>query len=231
VTPFFSGQLWAAQGYAVIFPSCPIGRGFNSDIPDELSKAAVAAVDAAADRGWVDPARVGIIGQSFGGYSTAAVLSRRSDRFRAGVAVSGTYDEELAWGSRRYADGFVDADNTPFTIETLAYVEKAQVGLGSPPWVDPEAYRRNSPFYQAGAIKSPLLIFHGDLDLGPTSLQQGERFYAALRRTGNAAELVRYWGQGHAQRDPWAVRDEWRRAQAWFGRYVRDATPAPAGGM
>jgi dipeptidyl aminopeptidase/acylaminoacyl peptidase len=219
-TPVFDGQLWAAQGYAVIYPSTPIVRGADNDVAARLAEAATAAVDAASAEGWVDLERVGIIGHSFGGYSTAAVLSRRSDRFNAGVAMSGVFDYAVGWGARAPSESMVDANGHGFTQETRVYVERGQAGLQVPPWMAPDAYVRVSPFYDAPKIRTPLLLTVGDFDLGITQLQQSERFYAALQRAGSPAVLVRYWGEGHTQTDPGAVRDQWTRFNAWFGRYL-----------
>jgi acetyl esterase/lipase len=221
-TPVFDGQLWAARGYAVIYPSTPIRPGAENDVPAALADAAVAAVDAAAASGWVDPGRVGLIGHSFGGYSTAAVLARRSDRFRAAIAMSGIYDFTEAWGARAPSDSLIETNGHGDLSETKVFVENGQIGLTAPPWTKPEAYRRSSPFYDVAHITTPLMLTVGDLDLGPTQLQQAERFYSALHRTGNPSVLVRYWGEGHAQFDVGAVRDQWARFTAWFDHYLRD---------
>jgi dipeptidyl aminopeptidase/acylaminoacyl peptidase len=226
-TPVFDGQLWAAQGYAVIYPSAPIGRGANTDVPGALAEAAVAAVDAAAKAGWVDPDRVAIAGHSFGGFATAAVLARRSDRFRAGVALSGIYDFATGWGSRSPSDVLVDAKDGGFTFEMLNFVEQGQIGLEAPPWRAVDAYVRSSPLYNVEQIRTPLLLTVGDLDVSVSDLLQSERFYAALRRTGNPAVLVRYWGEGHVRSDPGGARDEWRRLAAWFAHYLKAAGAAP----
>lgn len=220
-TLIFNGQLWAAQGYAVIYPSTPLGRASESDVPQALADSAVAAVDAAVAEGWVDPDRAGIIGFSFGGYSTAAVLAARSDRFKAGVAMSGIYDAAASWGARDLWQTLVDEDDHDFFAETRSTIEDAQLGLQAPPWRAPGAYMRSSPFYRVSDIRTPLLLMVGDLDLGRTSLQQMERFYAALVREGNPAVAVRYWGQGHTQYDPGVVQDQWRRACAWFAHYLK----------
>jgi acetyl esterase/lipase len=216
----YEGQLWAARGYAVIYPSSPVPPGLDSDIMGALADEAVAAVDAAAAHGWVDPERVGIIGHSFGGFSTAAVLTRRSDRFRAGIAMSGLYDAAAAWGARFPSDSLVDEDSYSFALETKGYGEGGQLSLMRPPWEIPDRYRAVSPLYFAGDIKSPLMLTVGDLDIGATSLQQSERMYAALRRTGNPAVMIRYWGEGHTQSDPSAVADQWTRFTAWFDHYL-----------
>ncbi|MEW5687665.1 MAG: prolyl oligopeptidase family serine peptidase [Pseudomonadota bacterium] len=231
-TPLYSAQLWAARGYAVLYPSTPLKAGADADVPNDLAVAAVAAVDAAAAQGWTDPTRVGLIGQSFGGFSTAAVLAKRPDRFRAGVAVSGPYDFLSGWGSRDPIESLVDVDGYAFVVETRAFVEHGQIALRDPPYVRPTEYIRASPFFLAPQIKRPLLLMAGDLDLGSTSLAQTERMYAALRRSGSPAAMVRYWGQQHVQTDPGAIRDQWARATAWFDRYVRDlevpsGDPAP----
>jgi dipeptidyl aminopeptidase/acylaminoacyl peptidase len=218
--PVFAAQLWAARGYAVIYPSTPAPAGADADVADALAQAAVAAVDQAAAAGWVDPARVGVIGHSFGGFSAAAVLSRRSDRFAAGVAMSGDYDYAAAWALRGPWEWMQDDDNQTFRESTVGLVEAGQIGLRAPPFATPELYRRASPFYAAPEIHSPLLLTVGDLEAGATGLAQAERFYAALKRSGNPAVLARYWGQGHVQDAPWASRDQWERFNAWFDRYL-----------
>lgn len=218
--PVFSAQLWAARGYAVIYPSTPAPAAADADVADALSEAAVAAVDRAAAAGWIDPGRVGVIGHSFGGFSAAAVLSRRSDRFAAGVAMSGDYDFAAAWALRGPWEWMQDEESHAFRESTVGLVEAGQIALWAPPFAAPEPYRRASPFYAAPHIRSPLMLTVGDLEMGATGLVQAERFYAALKRSGNPAVLVRYWGQGHVQDAPWASRDQWERFNTWFDRYL-----------
>jgi dipeptidyl aminopeptidase/acylaminoacyl peptidase len=224
-TPLFAGQLWAARGYAVIYPSTPLPAGADADIPAILAAQTEAAVAAAAARRWIDPGRVGLIGHSFGGYSVAAVLSR-SSRFRAGVGLSGPYDFVSAWGARQPLEALTDADGYGFVEETAGFVEAGQIALKAPPYAAPEAYLRNSPLFAAPSISAPLLLMAGDLDQGAAGLTQAERLYAALRRAGRPAAMVRYWGQDHVQDDPWAVRDQWARATAWFDRYLAPCAKA-----
>ncbi|WP_372784598.1 alpha/beta hydrolase family protein [Phenylobacterium sp.] len=220
-TPVFSGQLWAARGYAVLYPSLPFQAASGSDVSETLALETLAAIDAAVDQGLVDRDRVGIIGHSFGGFTTAAVLSKRPDRFRAGIAMSGAFDFSASWAERGLADELIDPGNYAFALETRGYVEHGQIGLGGPPWAAPGIYDRASPFFAVAQLKTPLLLTAGDLDLGSTSLLQSERMYAALRRNGNPAVLVRYWGQGHLQYEPAVVRDQWQRFGTWFDHYLK----------
>lgn len=225
-TPLVSGQLWAARGYAVIYPSTPLPAGAEADIPAILAAQTEAATAAAAARGWIDPGRVGLIGHSFGGYSVAAVLSR-SPRFAAGVALSGPYDFVAAWGARQPLEALTDVDGYGFVEETVGFVEAGQIALQAPPYAALEAYRRNSPLFAASTLTAPLLLMAGDLDQGAAGLSQAERLYAALTRAGRPAAMVRYWGQDHVQDDPWAVRDQWGRATAWFDRHLAPCAEAP----
>src|SRR3546814_6844438 len=48
-------------------------------------------VYAAANAGYIDTERLAISGQSYGGYSTASIVSQ-TNLFRAGIPVNGTYD-------------------------------------------------------------------------------------------------------------------------------------------
>lgn len=227
-TAVFSGQLWSAQGYAVIYPSTPLPAARDGDVAQALADATVAAVDAAAARGWIDPQRVGLIGHSFGGFSVAAILSRQSDRFRAAVAMSGPYDFAAGWGARRPLERMTDADDWTGSEETRGTVEEGQIGLGVPPFVDGARYLGASPLYAADRIRTPLLLTAGDFDHGGAGLEQAERLYAALVRAGNPAVMVRYWGQDHVQDDPWAVRDQWRRFTGWFANYLGPDTLSAA---
>jgi acetyl esterase/lipase len=216
--PVLSAQLLAAAGYVVILPSTPLGMGADSDVMQQLADTVVAAVDALAARGIVDPARVGVMGQSFGGFSTAAILSRRSDRFAAGISLAGVYDFAGGYGLRSMTD-MLGPDESVVPMETLL-IESGQIHLNRPFWEAPEAYMRNSPIYHVATINSPLLLLHGDLDMSITGLVGAERLYNALQRAGKPAALVRYWGESHVVGSAPAMRDQWQRITTWFGRYL-----------
>lgn len=63
-------QLLAARGYAVLLPSMPLQpEGKASDPYLELTKGVLPAVDKAIELGIADPERLGVMGQSHGGYA------------------------------------------------------------------------------------------------------------------------------------------------------------------
>jgi dipeptidyl aminopeptidase/acylaminoacyl peptidase len=76
-------------------------------------------------QGWVDPAKVGCMGWSQGGY-ISAFLTTSSDRFAA-ISVGA--------GISNWATYYYNTDITPFTIQYL----------GKDPIADPEIYHKTSP--------------------------------------------------------------------------------------
>ena len=93
-----SPLLLLTQGYAVFDgPTMPIvgpGETANDTYVEQLVASAQAAVDYVVEAGYVDRARIGVGGHSYGGFMTANLLAH-SDIFRAGVARSGAYNRSL----------------------------------------------------------------------------------------------------------------------------------------
>ena len=121
--------------------------------------------------GFVDPARVGVYGWSYGGYMTLYCLLNAPELFRAGVAGAPVTD----W-------------NNYDTIYTERYM-----GL---PAENAEGYRRSSPVHQAGALKGELLLVHNFED-DNVLLQNTIQMAAALQRAGKRFSLMIYPDKGH----------------------------------
>src|SRR2546430_13392183 len=80
------GILLAAHGYAVLFPSMPRQpRGVANDVYMELTKGVLPAIDKVIDIGIADPHRLGVLGQSYGGFSAYGLITQ-TKRFQAAVA-------------------------------------------------------------------------------------------------------------------------------------------------
>ncbi len=213
----FNLNLYAAKGYVVLVPSIPLdGPNGRSDVLQRIPDGVLPAVDRLVALGIVDPNRLGVLGQSFGGYSVYSLVGQ-TDRFKAGVAIAGDTDlaatfEEFDPTSRGYpgiehekSDNWLIAD---------------QFGLPSPPWRDEERYSRNSPISFVDRVNTPLLMIHGDLDIR-SAPSQAERFFYALYAQGKTAELVRYGGESHSlAQSPANVRDAFERIIGWFARYI-----------
>jgi len=127
--------------------------------------------------GFVDPARIGIYGNSYGGFMSLYALLHAPDLFRAGVAG---------------APGNVDWRNYD-TIYTERYL-----GL---PSENPEGYRLSSPVHFADRLKAKLLLIHNFED-DNVHFQNSLQMAAALQRAGKSFEMMIYPLKSHGHAGP-----------------------------
>jgi dipeptidyl aminopeptidase/acylaminoacyl peptidase len=215
-------QLLAARGYAVLMPSMPLPPDGppGADPYMELTKGVLPAVDKAIDLGFADPKRLGVMGQSFGGFSTMGLITQTS-RFQAAVALAGLSNLVSLYGQ---FDARMRYDDYPH--ENLFYMflaESGQENLGNTLSQNFARYLRNSPIFYADRVQTPLMIIQGDMDY--VAMSQGEEFFMALHRQGKRASFVRYWGEGHVLEGPANVRDMWERIAAWFDEHLKAPPP------
>jgi dipeptidyl aminopeptidase/acylaminoacyl peptidase len=210
-------QLLAAHGYAVLLPSMPLSaEGVTSDPYMELTKGVLPAVDKAIELGIADPKRLGLMGQSFGGFSTYGLVTQTT-RFQAAVALAGLSDLASLYAqfdARQRYDAFPQED-----LFYMFLAESGQERLGNPPWKDFGRYIRNSPIFYVDRVETPLMIIQGDMDY--VAMQQGEQFFMSLYRQNKRAQFVRYWGEGHVLEGPANIRDMWQRIYAWFDEFLK----------
>ena len=124
---------------------------------------------------YVDGARIGIEGWSYGGFMTSYALTH-SDSFVMGIA-GGTVSD---WR---------DYD----TIYTERFMRTPQN--------NPEGYRRSSPRFSAADLHGALLLLHGTMD-DNVHLQNTLQFVYELQKAGKQFELMLYPLSRHSIRDP-----------------------------
>lgn len=153
----------------------------------------------------MDPARIGAIGWSFGGYFAAHAVIGAPDVYRAGVAGAPVVD----WH---------DYD----TYYTERY-------LGVPP-LDSAAYTRSSVLTNAASLGRPLLIVHGTAD-DNVYFVNSLKLTAALNRANRKYEFLPLPGQTHAVAAPEQVGQYYTRALEFLQRHLGgtgdDAPPRP----
>ena len=179
-------QLLLQKRYAIILPETPLGPEGKPGSPlQELVDVLMPQVYHIVDKGIVEVNRLAVMGLSYGGYGTAGIISK-TNLFRAAIAASGLYDLGSLYG------GFNDEIQD---YEQL-YAEHGQGRMGSHPWSDPFRYLQNSPYYLANNIRTPLLLIHGEKDLGE-HVNESVKLFTALKRLHRPAELVVYPHEGH----------------------------------
>lgn len=210
-------QLYAARGYVVVVPSMPLDRS-SSDLIAQLPIGVMPAIDELVSMGIADPERLGVFGQSFGGYSVYGLLGQ-TDRFKAGVAIAGVSELSSLYGEfDPTAEGYRGIEHE----KSDNWKETGQFGQHVPPWVDATGYARNSPLSYVDRVVTPLLMIHGDADIRGNEAQ-AERFFYSLYAQGKTAELRRYRGENHGlAQSPANIRDAFERTVGWFDRYLNE---------
>lgn len=217
-----NAQLIAAHGLAALFPSLPrdqVGNEPGLGMAEDI----LAAVDAAGDQGLVDTTRVGVWGQSFGGYA-ALMAASQSPRFKAVIATAAATDLSFSHGRVMPWSRVSPEDGLSF-VASMGWAEQGQAGLGAPPWRAPERYWRNSPRFAVEKMTAPVLLAYGDLD--PIGLDEGEAMFSALYREGKDARLLTFWGEGHVILGPGNVRRLYREALGFLDETLVAVDAAP----
>ncbi|MFJ6900734.1 prolyl oligopeptidase family serine peptidase [Streptomyces hokutonensis] len=204
--------LLASRGYAVLHPNMrgSLGRG-QKFIKDGLldmggADAAdiVAGIDALVATGRVDPARVAVTGNSYGGFMSAWLVAT-TDRFAAAIARSPVTD----WVSQHYTSNIPGFDRICLTGHPL----------------DPQSsYRTRSPLYLAHHVRTPILLIAGAHDLA-TPPEQASMFHHALVEHGTDSTLVIYQNEGHGVRGSAAVVDQCARVIDFLDKHLAAGGP------
>ena len=137
---------------------------------------------------WVDAARIGIEGWSYGGFMTSFALTH-SESFAMGIA-GGTVSD---WR---------DYD----TIYTERFMRTPQN--------NPEGYRTSSPRFSAADLHGALLLVHGTMD-DNVHLQNTLQFAYELQKAGKQFDLMLYPRSRHGITDP-ALNEHLRRRMLDF---------------
>jgi len=181
----FDVQALAAQGIAVLYVnprgSDSYGREFANAVINDWGhkdyQDLMAAVDAAIERGFADPNRLGVTGYSYGGFMSTWVIGH-TNRFKAAapggtvtnlVSFHGTSDIGWYWGPLQHAATVWEDMPHLWSMSPLAYVQH---------------------------VTTKTLLYHAEGD-DRCPIGQTEEFYAALKARGQDVTFVRYPRESH----------------------------------
>ncbi|MBM4408197.1 MAG: S9 family peptidase [Chloroflexi bacterium] len=209
----------AERGYRILFMNSRGSQGYGeayalanrADWGGIDARDLLAAVDVAARRPDVDPDRVGVMGESYGGFMTLWLIGT-TQRFRAAVAQS----------------NISDFRSMVFTTDApIAMADE----LGGMPWEQPTLYEERSPIGYVAQMTTPVLLVHSDEDTG-CPIDQSEMLHTALKLLGRETELVRLPGEGHLINLVGRPTNRWARVEAmdrWFETYLGAVAPRTGG--
>jgi dipeptidyl aminopeptidase/acylaminoacyl peptidase len=204
-------DVWVPRGILVLEPnyrgSAGYGEKFRAlnvrnlgvgDAWDVLS-----GIDSLVAKGLVDPARVGTMGWSQGGYISAFLATHDSARFKA-ISVGAGISDWMTY--------YVSTDIHPFTRQYLK----------ATPWDDPAIYAKTSPITYIKQAKTPTLIQHGATDQR-VPLPDAFELYQGLQDNHVPVKLVVYQGFGgigHGPSKPKSYRATMDHNLEWFDQWM-----------
>ncbi len=199
--------LLVQSGYAIFLPnprgSVGKGQDFIAGVLGDMGGADtddyLSGLDHLVAEGVADPARIGVMGGSYGGFMSAWIITR-TDRFAASIPSSPVTD----WFSQHYNSNIGDWDS---------------YFLDDVPSNPSGKYFERSPVFFTEGVTTPTMVIAG-LDDRCTPPGQAIEFYEALRMAGAEAELVLYPGEGHGVGHFPAAIDYAARCLAWFERFM-----------
>ncbi len=202
----FKSQFYAGRGYATLQVNYRGSTGYGQKFADAVfadqngqeGMDVLYGVSAALRRNpWIDPARLGVEGNSYGGQLSAWLITQ-SSIFKAAIPSAAitnlisynymTYYnqyEEMEWGMRPHQGNLMDV---LWERSALKHVAKA---------------------------KAAVMMVHGEND-NDVPIAEAEQFYIALRDVGVDAIFVRYPREGHGVREPKHNIDLMDRSVVWY---------------
>lgn len=206
----FNLQLLATRGYAVLFADSSITENGGKPM-QEIAQSVLPGIDQAIALGIADPNRIGVMGQSYGGYSTLALIVQ-SPQFKAAVSIDGMSDLFSSY-SVLAPDGMAYG---------VSWSENGQGNLGGSPWQYRERYLENSPFFYLDRTEAAVLLIHGTAD---ETVQPwlADQTFVGLRRLGREVTYVKYRNGGHASSE-WSHADQvdfCNRVIAWYDTHLK----------
>ena len=158
----------------------------------------------------VDSLKMGLQGQSWGGYQTAQLITM-TKRYAAAMAGAPVSNMFSAYGGIRWSSGL----NRQFQYEAT------QSRIGKSIWEAPELYYQNSPIFHLPKVSTPLLIMHNDKD-GAVPWYQGIEMYSGMRRLNKPCWMLVYNNDGHNLKKLANKFDLSIRMNQFFNHYLKD---------
>ena len=204
-------QVFAAKGWSVLYANPRGSTGYGTRYVDAVVKEwggkvysdLMGIVDVAlAKNHWVDPARLGVTGCSFGGFMTNWIISHTT-RFAAAVPMCSISNYISVEGTR---DGYYGHSHD----------------FGGDLYQNFDLYWKFSPVRYAANVKTPTLILHGELDQR-VPIGQAEQWFRALRHFHVPAELVIFpheYHTGFSNGEPKHIVEAMKWQVYWFRKYL-----------
>ena len=212
---FDEAQVYAEAGYAVLMcnprGSAGYGQAHGGAIKEKMGTVDMADVLTFLEGALeafpaMDRESIGIMGGSYGGYLTAWVIGHEH-RFKAAIVERGFLDPVSFAGSSDIG-WFFGGQYTGGSSEQMA---------------------AQSPMAVVTEVRTPTLVIHSENDLR-CPVEQGQRYFAALKAQGVEAALLLFPGEDHElsrSGTPHHRRQRFEQILAWWSTHLPSRANPP----
>ncbi len=198
---------FVSNGYLVFAPDIRYETGYPGKSAEEFINSGMHYL--ARNNEWVDSTKMGIQGQSWGGYQVAHLITR-TNMYAAAWAGAPVVNMTSAYGGIRWGTG----------MSRQFQYENTQSRIGKPLWEARDLYIENSPLFFMDKVNTPVAIMHNDND-GAVPWYQGIEFFTALRRLNKPVWLLNYNGDDHNLIQRQNRKDIQIREAQFFDHYLK----------
>ena len=201
-----------SNGYLLFVPDIPYVIGYPGQ---SCYNAVLSGTYSLLDRfSFIDKERLGLDGQSWGGYQIAWLVTQ-TDLFACAYAGAAVSNMTSAYGGIRWETG----------MSRMFQYEHTQSRIGGTLWDKPLQFIENSPIFFVPKINTPLLLMNNDAD-GAVPWYQSIEFITALRRLDKPAWMLSYNDEAHNLVRRPNRKDISIRKMQFFDHYLK-GTPMP----
>lgn len=198
---------FVSNGYLVFAPDIEYETGYPGQAAEEFINSGMRHL--ARTNSWVDSTKMGIQGQSWGGYQVAHLITR-TDMYAAAWTGAPVVNMTSAYGGIRWGSG----------MSRQFQYENTQSRIGQNLWEARDLYIENSPLFFLDRVTTPVVIMHNDQD-GAVPWYQGIEMFTALRRLQKPVWLLNYNGDDHNLTQRQNRKDIQRREVQFFDHYLK----------
>lgn len=198
---------YASNDYIVFIPDITYKDGYPGK---SALDAVLAGTKYLTENYAVNPQKIGLQGQSWGGYQTAFIITQ-TNKFAAAMAGAPVSNMTSAYGGIRWGSGY----------SRMFQYENTQSRIGNNLWDATELYIYNSPLFFADKVNTPLLMMHNDND-GAVPWYQGIEYFMALRRLNKPVWMLNYNDEAHNLTKNPNKEDLTIRMMQFFNHYLKD---------
>ncbi len=204
--PFF-----VSRGYIVFVPDIWYKTGYpGQGAYDHI----LSGTRAVVKQGYVDSTKIGLQGQSWGGYQIVYLITK-TNLYAAAWAGAPVANMTSAYGGIRWGSG----------LTRQFQYEKTQSRIGATLWEKPNLYIENSALFSLPKVKTPLVIMANDAD-DAVPWYQGIEMYTGMRRLGKKVWMLTYNGEAHNLIERKNRKDIQIREQQFFDYMLKGDKPA-----